>query len=198
MRGMSGVFLVLILALARGAKVFSIEGNIKLPKSEKPSFARVVLNGGEYTGLVRHNGNFVIHDLPRGNYVLDVHYTGYMFSQLSVSLSPESAGAEVKASTVGRNDRLAYPLSIRPVRQLQYFQVRPPIQYMSYLKNPMVIMMIFTGVMAIIMPRMMSNMDPEELKEIQKMQNPLSSIQNMLKEAKKNAESTVVKSQQSQ
>ena len=62
-----------------------------------------------------------------------------------------------------------YPVVITAVAQVQHFQVRPPFNLVGMLMaNPMMVLMLFTGLIAIGMPKLLSGMSPEELEEIKK------------------------------
>eukprot|EP00004_Rigifila_ramosa_P007895 TRINITY_DN1909_c0_g1_i2.p1 TRINITY_DN1909_c0_g1~~TRINITY_DN1909_c0_g1_i2.p1 ORF type:complete len:148 (+),score=25.70 TRINITY_DN1909_c0_g1_i2:208-651(+) len=67
---------------------------------------------------------------------------------------------------------LGYPLRLTPDRPLKTYEQREPFSLLPLLSNPMVLMMGFTFLMAIAMPYMTAGMDPEELKKMQKSQNP--------------------------
>jgi hypothetical protein len=55
-----------------------------------------------------------------------------------------------------------YPLVLYPFAKYQYFVQRRGFSLFSLLKNPMVLMMLFGGVMTFVMPKMMEGLDPEE------------------------------------
>ena len=69
---------------------------------------------------------------------------------------------------------MQYPLHIIADGPLTYFTPRPPMDVLSFLKSPMVIMMMITGVLALVMPKLMANMNPEELAEMKRMQKSMS------------------------
>jgi len=52
------------------------------------------------------------------------------------------------------------------------------LDLLSYLKNPMVILMLFTFGMAFVFPKLMAQMDPQEVAEMRKM-----NLGSMLKQA---------------
>ena len=60
-----------------------------------------------------------------------------------------------------------HPLLVRPVRRPMYFEPRRPFNLMAQLMNPMGLMMMFMLGMAVCMPRMMKNMDPAEMRQMQ-------------------------------
>merc|ERR1711998_474216 len=58
------------------------------------------------------------------------------------------------------------PLVAKPT----FFEKREGFQWSAMLMNPMVLMMGFTLLIMVVFPKMMANMDPEQLKEMQSMQ----------------------------
>jgi len=73
----------------------------------------------------------------------------------------------------------AYPLQLRPAAPETYFVPRESIDVLAWLKQPMVLMMVLMGGMALLMPRLMGNMTPEEKAEMRRMQSQMS-ISNLL------------------
>ena len=62
-----------------------------------------------------------------------------------------------------------YPLVITALAQAQHFQQRPPFNLMGMIMaNPMILLMLFTGLIVIGMPQLLAGMTPEELEEIKK------------------------------
>eukprot|EP00455_Lapot_gusevi_P019072 TRINITY_DN2052_c0_g1_i1.p1 TRINITY_DN2052_c0_g1~~TRINITY_DN2052_c0_g1_i1.p1 ORF type:complete len:121 (-),score=52.22 TRINITY_DN2052_c0_g1_i1:43-375(-) len=88
----------------------------------------------------------------------------------------------VKAMSVSRRERLSYPLSVKPVQQAQYFQVREEWSIGSMFKNPMMLFLAFGVIMVVVFPRMLNNMDPAELEQLRKTQaemSPMSLLRNL-------------------
>merc|ERR1711935_1214457 len=61
------------------------------------------------------------------------------------------------------------PVLVKP----KWFEVRPPFQWTSMLMNPMVMMMGVTLLIMFAMPKMMANMDPEQLEEMKAIQGSM-------------------------
>eukprot|EP00980_Cylindrotheca_fusiformis_P011647 scaffold2751_cov131-Cylindrotheca_fusiformis.AAC.14 len=78
---------------------------------------------------------------------------------------------------------IKYPLVLYPYAKYQYFEQRRGFSPFSMLKNPMVMMMIFSGVMMFVMPKMMEGMDPEEKaamrKQMEAQKDPSKMISQM-------------------
>ena len=82
----------------------------------------------------------------------------------------------------GRQDS-EEPLVAKPV----FFEKREGFKIGSILMNPMAIMMGVTLLIMAVMPKMMANMDPEQLKEMQQMQGGIAEILNPEKLKEKQA-----------
>ena len=66
----------------------------------------------------------------------------------------------------GRDAKLLYPLQLEPSMRMQYFEVEAAFNPLSYLKNPMVIMVGVSGILMFMMKRM----PKQELEQMQEMQ----------------------------
>jgi hypothetical protein len=93
-----------------------------------------------------------------------------------VSELPAAAPKVFRLVAGSTTDRLPipYPLQLRPDAAISHFAAREPFDVMSYLKQPMVIMVLIMGFMALVMPKLMGNMSPEELAEMRRMQSQMS------------------------
>jgi len=172
-----------------------VEGHIRVPKGSRVlSTGRVLLrNGVTLTGLIRGDGIFVIYDVPPGTYVLEVIAADYTFPLIRVDVSgrdrgkirgvilPSSAAARAAAASSG--EKLAYPFSIQPLFPIEYFQTHVPYNVWGLFKNPMVVMMGLTFLLAVIVPRLMANMDPADVEEIRRMHSQMS-LTKMVKQAR--------------
>jgi len=169
--------------MAHSEALYKIEGSIKLPyqSGAKLSSARVLLNRGEYTAIVRLDGSFAINDVPAGSYSLDVTMVEYLFAPIRLDVSGrEDGSAQVKATVAGRREKVSYPLILKPQRKAEYFQQRVPMDVFSLLRNPTVIMVLVMGMTVFVFPKLMNNMDPKEMEELRKMQGQMS-LTNILK-----------------
>lgn len=55
---------------------------------------------------------------------------------------------------------LPYPVHLVPVARIQYYEQPQGANIMGLLKNPMVLMLGFTGLMAFVMPKMLVRQSP--------------------------------------
>eukprot|EP00455_Lapot_gusevi_P019074 TRINITY_DN2052_c0_g1_i3.p1 TRINITY_DN2052_c0_g1~~TRINITY_DN2052_c0_g1_i3.p1 ORF type:complete len:209 (-),score=64.35 TRINITY_DN2052_c0_g1_i3:43-669(-) len=160
---------------------YKIEGALRIPRGSQPSQARILLNGGEYVAIPKADGSFTFQDVPAGTYLLDASHIDYLFEPIRVDVSAKENG-RVKAMSVSRRERLSYPLSVKPVQQAQYFQVREEWSIGSMFKNPMMLFLAFGVIMVVVFPRMLNNMDPAELEQLRKTQaemSPMSLLRNL-------------------
>jgi ER membrane protein complex subunit 7 len=127
---------------------------------------KITLNSGEYTTYSRTDGSFVIYNVPPGVHQLDVHSKDYHFGQIKLQLLEESMDAPPKCleyAYPGATKKVVpYPLVILARGTYQYFEIKKGFSIFSMLKNPMVLMMLFSVVMMVVMPKMMEGLDPEE------------------------------------
>jgi len=145
--------------------VYPIEGIVLLPRGSKLSSVRLMINGGKHVGIPQANGKFTIHGLAPGTYYLEVQCPEFVFSPIRIDISARDKG-KVRATTADpmrKKERIRYPLSIKPIARPQYFEEHKPFNPLSFLANPMVLMM---GVMMLIM-FLSRFIDPEEMKRAQ-------------------------------
>jgi len=139
---------------------------------------RVVLNGGLYSAIPRQDGSFVIHSVPAGGYLLEVYDTQRTWPTVRVDVSAKAQG-KLRALMTHNRLPLPFPLPLEPlVSNLSFFEKREGFKISSILMNPMAIMMGVTLLIMVAMPKMMQNMDPEQLKEMQQMQGGLADLLN--------------------
>ena len=155
----------------------SLEG--RLEYGDKTPFnetTRITLNNGEYTTYSRKDGSFIIYNVPPGIHQLDIDSKEHHFGQIKVQLLKEAMDAPkcLEYAYPGAAKRaVKYPLVLNPKGTYQYFQTKKGFNIMSMLKNPMVLMMLFSVGMMVVMPKMMEGLDPEEKARMRKqMENP--------------------------
>mmetsp|Transcript_26401 Transcript_26401/g.105695 ORF Transcript_26401/g.105695 Transcript_26401/m.105695 type:complete len:221 (-) Transcript_26401:289-951(-) len=181
--------LVLLATLAGATtRVYPVEGLVALRDREATvPTTEVVLNGGEYRTLTRADGSFVFHDVKPGVYLLDVLSVDYFFSQVKINLpkSAEQAGIQcLEYAYPGAPKRsIAYPLRLVSPGKKQYFEQRERVGLHTVIRNPMLLMLGFTALMVVVMPKLMDNMDPEEKAKLQEQmgaaQDPASFLKHM-------------------
>lgn len=185
MRRPLGSLLVAAVAVAAERVTSVVEG--RLTTGTALQEVRVVLNNGEYTSIPRQDGTFVFHAVMPGSYLLEVHDVHNLWPMVRLDVSAKSSG-KLRAMLTHNKFALPFPIQIEPlVVKPSYFEVRPPFQWTSMLMNPMFIMMGVTLLLMVAMPKMMANMDPEQLKELQDMQGGFADMLNPEKLKEKQA-----------
>uniref|UniRef100_A0A0E0LDX3 ER membrane protein complex subunit 7 beta-sandwich domain-containing protein n=1 Tax=Oryza punctata TaxID=4537 RepID=A0A0E0LDX3_ORYPU len=193
------LLLVLFAAVAVAAAAYqpgsaeghTIAGQIKIDGSSakgfglpaKTSNTKVILNGGQRVTFARPDGYFAFHNVPAGTHLIEVSSLGYLFSPVRVDISARNPGHIQAALT--ENRIVLNELVLKPLREEQYYEKREPFSIMSLLKSPMGMMLGFMVIMVFVMPKMMENIDPEEIKQAQEqMRNsPVPSFSGLLARA---------------
>ncbi|KAJ6604351.1 hypothetical protein DFH09DRAFT_1122387 [Mycena vulgaris] len=182
-------FTVLFALLSLGLSAFAVDVTGKLqwndvcPDITSLGPANVVLDAGKYRGNVLRDGRFLIPDVPIGTYILSVVSHDFVFDQLRVDVL-ESA-FEVRPYSVGTPLNPASPIllpqiSMPPRVKHVYFVPLDSFNILGMLQNPMMLMLLFGGVMVMAMPYLMKNMDPETMKEFKEQQAKMSSMQSAM------------------
>ncbi|KAG2613146.1 ER membrane protein complex subunit 7 homolog isoform X1 [Panicum virgatum] len=174
--------LTLVSGGSRSGDGYTIAGRIKIDGANvkgfglpaKTSNTKVILNGGQRVTFARPDGYFAFHNVPAGTHLIEVSSIGYFFSPVRVDISARNPGYIQAALTETR--RVLNELVLEPLKEEQYYEVREPFSVMSLLKSPMGLMVGFMVLMVFVMPKMMENIDPEEMKQAQEQMrnNPVS------------------------
>ncbi|CAN8229720.1 unnamed protein product [Cochlearia groenlandica] len=150
---------------------YTITGRVKIPASTvighaaKFSNIKVILNGGQNVTFLRPDGYFTFHKVPAGTHLIEVYALGYFFSPVRVDVSARHRG-KVQA-TLTETRRSLTELVLEPMRADQYYELREPFNVMSIVKSPMGLMVGFMVVVVFLMPKLMENIDQDELKRTQ-------------------------------
>ena len=133
---------------------------------------QVVMNDGsaaELKTLTRVDGSFALDNVPPGIYTLQVLSTRYHFGKYKVEVNDGRIRAVFYPYVGAERVSAKHPLRIEPQSGRGYFEARPVVGIGYFLKNPMMLMMLFSVGMMYLMPKMMPT-DPEELKKLQEEQ----------------------------
>ncbi|CAL9234006.1 unnamed protein product [Arabidopsis halleri] len=150
---------------------YTITGRVKIPPSNvighiaKFSNVKVILNGGQKITFLRPDGYFTFHKVPAGTHLIEVSAMGYFFSPVRIDVSARHRG-KVQA-TLTETRRSLTELVLEPLREEQYYEIREPFNILSIVKSPMGLMVGFMVVVVFLMPKLMENIDPEEMKQAQ-------------------------------
>ena len=122
-----------------------VEGRVQVFKKhtsdEWMHLTRVCLNGGDFCGYLRASGEFVIHNVPPGTYLVEVYSPNYVFDPVRVDISSKTGkirAREVNLLKSNAVSHLPYPIKFRAYDQAIFFEKRESWSIISTLKNPMV------------------------------------------------------------
>lgn len=130
---------------------------------------RVIVNGGEFVTYTTQDGSFVVRGLPEGTHLLDIDLGNYLFPQVRLRVSRgRDNNARVRAimndggeAAFTGGEASDAPVLVPAVSRQQWFVPREEYSLAGLVKNPMILMMLFTvGLMAL-----MKLMPQEELKQ---------------------------------
>jgi len=148
--------------------------------------SQVVLDDGRLSGSVMKDGHFVISDVQPGTYLLSVQSHDHAFDTLRIDVLSTNSIPEVHPYVIGTPFNpvspisLLYPIILTPRSKNTYFVPRESFNVVGMFQNPMMLIMVFTGVMMFAMPYIMKNMDPEMLDEMRERQAKMASIQSSM------------------
>ncbi|KAI0639327.1 hypothetical protein C8Q77DRAFT_1152310 [Trametes polyzona] len=163
-----------------------IQWNQQCPSLKDLGQAKVILDNGKMHGGVTKDGSFVIPDVPAGTYVLSVLAHDHQFEQLRIDVFESDTLPEVRAYFPGTplspatSATLPYPVVLTARGRHDYFVPRESFNVLAMFKNPMMMMMLAAGVLVLLMPTMMKNMDPEVMEDFKERHAKMTSIQNSL------------------
>ncbi|RPD82632.1 hypothetical protein L226DRAFT_528776 [Lentinus tigrinus ALCF2SS1-7] len=147
---------------------------------------KVVLDNGKHRGGVTRDGTFTIPDVPAGTYVLSVLAHDHVFEQVRVDVLETETLPEVRPYFPGTplsppsTVTIPYPIVLSARAKYDYFVPRESFNVLAMFKNPMMMMMLGAGVLVLLMPTMMKNMDPEVMEEFKERQAKMSGMQSAL------------------
>ncbi|KAG0495777.1 hypothetical protein HPP92_000468 [Vanilla planifolia] len=152
---------------------YTITGRIKLDGVGSKGFGyhskisniKIILNGGEKVTFIRTDGYFSFYNVPAGTHLIEVAAMGYFFSPVRIDISARNPGNIQAALT--ENRKVLNELILEPLREEQYYEIREPFSVMSIVKSPMGLMIGFMIIVVFLMPKLMENIDPEEMRRTQ-------------------------------
>ncbi|KAG9314520.1 hypothetical protein JVU11DRAFT_5317 [Chiua virens] len=166
--------------------------------------AKVTLDAGRFYGRITRDGNFSMcvglsrswlvtthfcyarPDIDPGTYVLSVTSHDYVFDQFRVDVPELTGSPQVRSHMLGTPlisppaASLRYPIALTPRHKNSYFKPRESFNLLGMFQNPMMLIMVLTGVMMLGMPYIMKNLDPRTLEEIKSQQGKIASLQSSL------------------
>ena len=122
----------------------TIEGTVEISGVEIRTWApmtRVVADGGRFTGYIKSSGEFQIHNVPPGSYLVEVVSPNYIFEPIRVDISSKTGrirSRSVDLLKAAAGTHLSYPLHFQSEKQAEFFEKREQFSFLDTLKNPMV------------------------------------------------------------
>lgn len=156
-------------------ELYSVEGKVFPPDSHVTSnwqvSTRVFMNGGDFVGFLKEDGTFTVNNVPSGSYVIEVANPDYVYEPVRVEINSKGKYRARKVNYIQTSQvlQVSYPLKMKPLKHIRYFQVREQWRVTDFLFSPMVLMMILPLVLVMVLPKMMN--DPETRKEMEQLNN---------------------------
>ena len=126
-----------------------IEGKVQVVSTvpeEWMHVTKVCLNGGELCGFLKSSGEFVIHNVPPGTYLVEVYSPNFVFEPVRVDISSKTGKIRARRVNLLKPtavSHITYPLRFKAERQANFFEKRESWNLLSTLKNPMVYIYIY-------------------------------------------------------
>ncbi|KAI0824240.1 hypothetical protein BC628DRAFT_1323366 [Trametes gibbosa] len=146
--------------------------------------AKVLLDDGKLRGSVTRDGSFVIPGVPAGTYILSVLAHDHYFEQAHVfegdslpEVRPYFPGTPLSPAAPAT---LSYPVVLSARGRHDYFVPRESFNVLAMFKNPMMMMMLGAGVLVLLLPTLMKNMDPEVMEDFKERHAKMTNIQSSL------------------
>ncbi|CAF3800111.1 unnamed protein product [Rotaria sp. Silwood1] len=137
---------------------YKIEGQIFSPSDDKAlDDMRVLVNEGEYVGIPRVDGTFVISSVPSGSYVVSVSSPWYVFEPIRVDIN---ANGKIRARKVnflepGKVMLVKYPLHFDTYNEPNYFKKREVYRWNDIVFNPMFAPIILGMILFFFLPKLL-------------------------------------------
>ncbi|XP_002128664.2 endoplasmic reticulum membrane protein complex subunit 7 [Ciona intestinalis] len=160
---------VLIVLTASICESYKVNGRVYLPSGDAIAETNLVMDGGLYKSFIKPDGSFTFHNVQSGSYVIEVLSPKYMFEPVRVDVSSKGNVRARKLNNLKPSSvsLVKYPLDLKPLGLVKYFQTREKFSIFDMLKNPMVLMMVLPMLMLVVLPKLMNTQDPEFQKEME-------------------------------
>jgi len=169
-----------------GAGLYKIEGKIVSPEPKPSDWhwnTRILVDGGWKSAFIRENDHsFAVLNLAPGSYLIEVTNPDFFYEPVRVDITSKGKIRARKVNNLQPNqvNQLPYPLKMKPIQKVNYFQKREEWKISDVLMNPMIMMMVLPLLLMTVLPKMLN--DPETQKEMQEMQKNMASSRNQMPE----------------
>ena len=133
-----------------------IEGRLQFP--DKRAFtetSRISLNHDEHHTYSRPDGSFIFFNIEPGVHVVDVYNQAYHFGQIKCQFLETEMDRPncIEYLYPGANKLPStHPITLTAAAGIEYFEAKRGFSLLSIVKNPMLLMMVFTVGMVYLMP----------------------------------------------
>jgi hypothetical protein len=145
-----------VLCDEQRASLGFIQGRLQFP--DKRAFNEttpISINHNEYQTYSRPDGTFVFYDISPGVHVLDVHSQVYLFPQIKCQFledDMENPTCLEYAFPGAPKVTVSHPFVLTALATFEYFEAKRAFSLASIIKNPMMLMMLFSVVLMYFMP----------------------------------------------
>ncbi|KAJ6245348.1 er membrane protein complex subunit 7 [Anaeramoeba flamelloides] len=166
-----------LFTLASTTEYCDLEGKISIPMKRRPDQVRIILNGGEHITFSLRNGDFKFALLKSGIYFLEVDSPDYIFAPIKVDVCTK--GKAIRAKTADETfQSVKHPLKLLPYGPKIYYEKEPPFNLFKIFKSPLGIVAILALFTILILPKITSNIDQEELQNLQQQREASNFVTN--------------------
>eukprot|EP00904_Undaria_pinnatifida_P004988 jgi/Undpi1/1619/HiC_scaffold_11.g05009.m1 len=125
--------------------------------------------------MTSRDGSFAFQDVPAGVYLLEVLSTTFHYSAVKIKVDDTTGiiAIEYKYPGAARKETV-HPILLTAHTKWNHFEKREKMKIGGMFKSPMTIIMIGSMVMMMFLPKMMANLDPEQLEEIKGQQKAVA------------------------
>ncbi|KAI8334280.1 hypothetical protein BC941DRAFT_432564 [Chlamydoabsidia padenii] len=151
---------------------------------------------GIYSTFVQSDGSFIFTNVAPGSYLLEVNNIDYIFPKLRVDVKENVVEGAYAGLGVGWDKTgysIPHPFVLRAKADADYFMERQGFNVMGMFKNPMFLMLGFSAIMMLVMPKMLKNLDPEALQDATQSQ---ADAQNLINDMPTSLSQMFAKAQQ--
>ncbi|KAI3424894.1 hypothetical protein D9Q98_008278 [Chlorella vulgaris] len=145
-----------------------VHGKVVIAEGTTLSTAEVTLqleSGRQLLAFPLADGSFSFPEVPLGVHTLSVQVQGLLYPTIRVDVGAARKGkVSSTVADVPGAPALTYPLLLRPLTRLEYFEKRQGFNLWAFIKTPYGLMGCFMVFSMFILPRL--KIDPEEYKEM--------------------------------
>ncbi|CAF2798191.1 unnamed protein product [Rotaria sp. Silwood2] len=150
---------VLSTSSSKSVSSYQIEGQIIFPSDDEAlGDTRILVNEGEYIGIPRIDGTFVISGVSSGSHVVSISSPRHIFEPVRVDIN---ANGQIRARKVNLVEPrkfvvVKYPLRFDTYTKPNYFEKREVYHWTDLIFNPMCVPIIFGIISLFFLPKLLS------------------------------------------